>query len=65
MNKKKNIFMCDFITLIHTYTEKQKCEGFFFKINIKCKKYENCHDNFFITNQIYRWNIRFLIIIFI
>lgn len=57
--------MCDFITLIHTYTEKQKCEVFFFKINIKCKKYENCHDNFFITNQIYRWNIRFLIIIFI
>lgn len=56
------------MTLLHLYTPRLKnrnVRGVFFKINIKCKKYENCHDNFFITNQIYRGNIHFLIIIFI
>lgn len=54
--------MCDFITLIRRLKNRNVT---FFSINFKCKKYQNCHNNFVILNQIYCGNIRILIAIFI
>lgn len=60
--EKNIIFMCDFITLIRRLKNRNVT---FFSINFKCKKYQNCHNNFVILNQIYCGNIRILIVIFI